>query len=84
MTSDTHSDSPTTTVGTSNQAAFCGCQGNLELFPIQMQGSSHAHRYGHVANHVLTAGTHDLEDRNVDKLEKQAAECFQDRLQPDV
>lgn len=78
---DTHSNCSTTAVGTGNQAALCGCQGNLELLPIQVQRSSHAHRYGHVANHILTAGPHDLEYRNVDELEKQAAECYRDRQQ---
>lgn len=56
----THSNRSTASIGTGDQAALCCCQGNLELPPVQMQGSSHTHRYWHVANHILTAGTHDL------------------------
>lgn len=62
--SDTHSDCSTTAVGAGNQASLCGCHGNLELFPIQMQRSSHTYWYRHVANHILTAGAHHLENRN--------------------
>lgn len=69
--SGTHRNCSTTAVGAGNQAALRSCHGNLELLPIQMQWSSHAHWYGHVANHILTAGAHNLENRNVAKLVKQ-------------
>lgn len=39
-----------------------------------MQRSSHAHRYWHVANHILTAGTHDLKSQNHHGLERQLTE----------
>jgi len=58
--SDTHSDCSTSAVGASNQAALCRCQGNLELLPIQMQRPGHAYWHRNVANHILTAGAHNL------------------------
>lgn len=57
---ETHSNCSTASIGTGNQAALRCCQGNLELPSIQVQWSSHTHRYWHIANHILTAGTHDL------------------------
>ncbi len=48
----------------------------MELFLIQIQWSSHAHWYRHVANHILTACAQNLENRDADENRKQCVTVF--------
>lgn len=57
----THCDGPAASISAGHQAALCRRHRHMELLPIQQQWPRHPHGHRYVANHVLTASSHDLE-----------------------